>query len=158
MKKLLKKFLIYTFLFCMIFSASLSFTPHSRFLPNGCDFYFDSQKLCATLSLTEDKNLTEPDSFKLYFWNKEQGNSQQAVIMDPEAFQIALSFKNPNGNVHYEATALHATAESEQLASDGKYEVKYFNFNVPGEWKIKAKLIDQNGKSIDESMTSYTVQ
>ena len=137
-------------LFILIFGPS-SFAKTKN--PEGCDFNFKKENLCATLTWVKNpvksEMPTEKDAaaFDLQFWKTLKNQKQNFPL--PEGENFALSLFMPGMGHGSEGVQI-----SKDSATPGLYHVTHVLFSMSGDWEIRMKL-KRDKKEIDAATLPY---
>ena len=123
--------------------------------PEGCQLYFKTQNMCATLSWVSEPTHDAAGLFRLYFWNKDQGLAQQPFMEDPDADKIEVKLWMPDmGHGSGLVKVLKAKDETGE-ALEGTFEASDVYFVMPGKWDIIVQFKDAQGNVTDSSKINY---
>jgi hypothetical protein len=121
-----------------------------------CDFYFKTQNLCASLDWIKTPSSDEAGSFKLYFWDKNQGTAQQPVFLNPDGQVLVKLFMPSMGHGSSPVSVTQAqTASGDPF--EGVFDVKNVFFVMPGAWEIRILFKATNGQLSDQASFPYQV-
>lgn len=121
----------------------------------GCDFYFATQNLCATLNWLAVPTQDAEGSFRLSFWNKDQGSAQAPVFYNPDAASIFVKLWMPGMGHGSSPVAVSQSTDPSGTMLDGQFTATRVYFVMGGKWDIIVQLKDAKGNITDTSKMNY---
>ncbi len=123
--------------------------------PEGCQLFFKTQNLCATLSWVTEPTRDVAGTFRLYFWNKDQGLAQQPFMIDPDADSVGVKLWMPDMGHGSDLVKVSKAKDEAGDLLDGIFEATPVYFVMPGKWDIIVQLKDAQGNVTDLSKINY---
>lgn len=108
--------------------------------PKGCAFFFQKNKLCASLTWVDMPTQEKKGEFILRFWNSETGTEAGPYINPTQTVFVKL-FMPSMGHGSSPVTIQGAKDQAGQPIV-GTYRVSDVYFVMPGEWEIWVQLKD----------------
>jgi hypothetical protein len=121
---------------------------------SGCDLYFKSQNLCATLGWVKEPTRDEEGSFKLFFFNHDQGLAQRPIGVDPDGTVFVKLWMPEMGHGSQKVVTSHSKNDQGDEV-EGEYDSTEVYFVMSGKWEVIVQLKDAAGKVTDSAKVNY---
>ena len=132
--------------------------PSAKANVPDCQFYFQTQDMCATFAWLNEPAHNAAGSFRLYFWNRAQGVGQQPIFMAPDAASVNVKLFMSSMHHGGGLVTVKPTTDATGAELDGQYDATQVRFVMAGPWEIIVDLKDANGAVKDTAQMSYRAQ